>query len=786
VYSFAWLITITKSTDIILMKIFPALLFFISAAAVMGAQEVSPGGPDFVAESDVTWTCPGTNENDSMPLGNGDLAANVWTEPNGDLVLLVAKADAWTETGKLVKLGRVRIQWHPNPFVGPTPFTQTLKLETGSMELKCGGNSARIWIDANHPVLHVETHLEQPGDFQASLELWRKTEPATGVPVDADAALVMAGDVAPHSAPDTLFPAGADRITWCHFNPDSYYPFVLKQEHLESSIAKYPDPLWHRCFGATLTGPGLVSGDDQTLKSAASGRDFRLDLIALTQRPVASPQMWKSGLDALAGAVEALDGSTAWRAHEQWWREFWNRSWLHVSGTEDAAKVSQGYIMQRYMVAASSRGEMPTKYNGGLFTVGHDMPANAKEDKLQHDPDYRAWGDCYWNQNNRLLYWPLIATGDGDLLQPWFEMYLKALPLATDRTRLYYHHAGAHFPETLHFWGVPRLTDFGLNNPSNEIQSHWQKYHIQGSLEVIAQMLDVNDSQPDDPFVRTALVPFADAIVTFYDQHWPRDAAGKIHMAPMQSLETYQLVAVNPTPDIAGLMAVIPRLLALSTNLTTDQQRVAWAKTLKDLPPLPLGRTAHGKVPPLGVGDANGAPTILPAEGYGKTGNGENPELYVAFPYRLYGVGKPGLPLAQATFAARRSPQNTCWGQDGPQAAVLGLTPVAQKAAIAAFTNYGDQRFPWFWKPAHDWIPDLDNGGDGMITLQLMLLQCDGKRIQLLPAWPKNWTADFKLRAPYQTTVQGHVENGIITHMKVMPEFRSKDIVVVADHEKSR
>jgi hypothetical protein len=336
----------------------------------------------------------------------------------------------------------------------------------------------------------------------------------------------------------------------------------------------------------------------------------------------------------------------------------------------------------------------------------------------------------------------------------------------------------------MNFWGVPRLGDFGMNNPSNEIQSHWQKYHIQGSLEVIAQMLDVNDYQPDDNFVRTSLVPFADAIVAFYDQHWSRDAAGKIHMAPMQSLETYQLIAVNPTPDIAGLMAVIPRLLALPTNLTTDKQRSAWAKTFKDLPPIPLGKTAHGKVPPLGVGDINGRPTILPAESYGKTGNGENPELYVAFPYRLYGVGKPDLKLAQDTFAARRSPQNTCWGQDGTQAAVLGLTEAAQKAAIAEFTNYGEQRFPWFWKSAHDWIPDLDNGGDGMITLQLMLMQCDGRRIQLLPAWPKDWTADFKLHAPFQTTVEGHVENGKITNLKVAPNARAKDVIILPIDEK--
>jgi len=60
----------------------------------------------------------------------------------------------------------------------------------------------------------------------------------------------------------------------------------------------------------------------------------------------------------------------------------------------------------------------------------------------------------------------------------------------------------------------------------------------------------------------------------------------------------------------------------------------------------------------------------------------------------------------------------------------------------------------------------MDNGGAGMSTLRLMLMECDGKRIQLLPAWPADWTADFKLYAPYQTTVEGHVEHGPLIEPK--------------------
>jgi alpha-L-fucosidase 2 len=736
----------------------------------------------FVSVNDVTWATLGHNENDSMPIGNGDLAANVWTEQNGDLVLLLAKSDAWSELGKLDKLGRVRIHFAPNPFVDPSDFKQVLHLQDSSIEIRNGANAVRVWIDANRPAIHVEAQLEHPATMQASLELWRtQTHPYDEASPDKGGLFGMGNHAVPlNFEADTVMPASAGRVTWYHFNSSSIYPIVLTQEHLESLSQEYPDPLLHRCFGAVMAGPGLVSGDDHTLKSAAPGRILRLDLIGLTKTAAASPEAWQSDLDLLAKKVSAVPIESARKAHRQWWRDFWNRSWIHVSGTEDAKKVSQGFIMQRYMMAASSRGAFPTKFNGGLFTVGHDMAGNVESTPKDHNPDFRQWGSSYWNQNNRLLYWPLVETGDSDLLKPWFDLYLNALPLAKDRTQAYFHHAGASYIETIDFWGLPNLNDFGWDNPTTEVNSEWMRYHIQGTLEIIAQMLDEYDVTRDADFARRDIIPFADAIVTYYNLHWPRGDDGKIKITPAQSLETYQRIAVNPTPDIAGLKSVLPRLLKLPAGMISEEQRSAWSRELADLPAIPIGKMADGKLPPFGKSDPDGAPTILPAESYGKTSNAENPELYVAFPYRLFGVGKPDLNLARNTFAARRFPFNTCWGQDGPQAAVLGLTAVAKKAAIAELTDYGDERFSWFWKAGGDWIPDLDDGGTGMITLELMLTQFDGKRIQLLPAWPNDWTADFKVHAPYRTTVEGHVENGKITGLKVTPQSRAKDVVIVA------
>ena len=64
-----------------------------------------------VSMYDVTWydaVYPGAEFGTaSMPVGNGDAAANVWWH-EGALFALLAKGDAWTEWHDLFKIGRLR------------------------------------------------------------------------------------------------------------------------------------------------------------------------------------------------------------------------------------------------------------------------------------------------------------------------------------------------------------------------------------------------------------------------------------------------------------------------------------------------------------------------------------------------------------------------------------------------------------------------------------------------------------------------------------------------------
>src|SRR5271154_423698 len=57
----------------------------------------------------VAWTTPSTNGSPgSMPIGNGDITANVWVENGGDLMFYIGKSDTWSEGTRFLKVGRVR------------------------------------------------------------------------------------------------------------------------------------------------------------------------------------------------------------------------------------------------------------------------------------------------------------------------------------------------------------------------------------------------------------------------------------------------------------------------------------------------------------------------------------------------------------------------------------------------------------------------------------------------------------------------------------------------------
>ena len=677
---------------------------------------------------DVVWNEPGKGSADSMPLGNGEIGLNVWTDPNGDLLFYIGKTDAWSEHPKadtgFMKVGLVRVSLSPNPYVARKPLVQTLKLHDAEIEAAEAKTLLRVWVDANHPVIHIEMQSDQPLKMKAELTPWY---------TEAD-----------HIAPPEVLRTGKNEVAWFHHNGAGSDPEVLN---------------W--TVGAMMKGDGLVNANAMTLESANASASQVLSIYPFSASETDTKD-WLPEAEKAAAETDAVPLNKAFGAHVAWWDQFWHRSWIFLSGDSEAAEVTRGYILQRFVTACAGRGNYPIKFNGSLFVV--DNPTEtlnpAKNPPRPVSANYRAWGGQYWFQNTRAMYWPRLMAGDFDIMQPLFKMYAQEIKQNAPSVNKFYGHQGSYIAETAAFYAT-------VQNLKLKPVGKFTDYYFTPVLELSMMMLDYYDYTGDKIFARETLVPVAKAGLTFFDQHFPRDAQGKLVLDPDNAIEMYWM-AHNPAPDIAGMRAIIPRLLALPGGMVDEATRNDWKKLLGELPDLP-----HGTV--------KGEKVLLPYEGEQtmKNGNSENPELYAIYPFRLYGLGRPDLDLALSTWKARKIKTTGCWVQDPIQAAMLGLTDEAQKDVIFDLTRKDPRlKFPAFWERGHDYMPDEDNGGNGENGLQEMLMQINGRQIKLLPAWPKDWNAEFKLHAPYETTVEGRVVRGKLVDLKVTPESRKADITV--------
>ena len=750
----------------------------------------------------VVWDNPSTNSSGSMPLGNGDIGLNVWVEENGDLLFFISKTDAFTDSGRLVKLGQVRVRLTPS--LAARPFRQELQLEKGQIAIESGEGVAkitlRVWVDAHNPVIHVEGDSQKEFQAEVGLNVWRtadrdwKGDGNTGYISETPDSLLEKAD--------TVLSQKENRIVWYHHNERTIVPLTLKHQGMESLSPLVHDPILQRTFGGCIHGSGLVAtpveGATQGLRTKTPGRhlDVAIDVLSTQFSKV---EGWLKFLDNMM-EVEKNEAkrSDPWKAHCQWWSQFWNRSWIYVHTPDETAPASteqiaarlwdrqnlqllgtnglhesnhvipavnsgpsgpilnQGYALQRFITACAGRGFYPIKEDGSIFRV------NGKNHDRLADADLRQQGPNYWFLDTATTACgPMLRSGDFEMLQPLFDMYRGMVPMARERTHLMFHHEGIFIPATVYPWGTYQEND-------------WVRWLWQGGIELSSKMLDYYEATGNEYFFKDTLMPIADGVMTFFDQHWKRDEKGKIRMEPACALESCHHV-VNPLPEIAGLHYVLPRLLALPSEKITPTQRATWTRLLADLPEVPMSGKPGEKI-------------FVAAEVIKDRQGDELPELYAVFPYRLHALGCPDFEtgLRSVEHYVPEQPRTVYpfegkaggWRLNPIQVAYVGKSEQAARMVTSNFASHDPgSRFPAFWGPNQVGLPDQSHGGVSMTALQAMLLQVDGRKIYLFPAWPKKWDVQFKLHALFNTTVEGELHEGKVTSLKVSPPSRAADVI---------
>jgi hypothetical protein len=300
------------------------------------AAALPPGPQSPVTPHHLVWDSPSKDCHGSMPLGNGDISLNAWIEPSGDLCFYIGKTDSWDDNARLLKLGKIRVKLDPAPPV--SPFKQELALADGMMAVTYGdGTVLRLWADANHPVVEVAASSNKPVTATATLELWR-TKPETLPSLECSDVMnkAPAGEAAPTVVePDVILPDLKDRVGWYHHNIKSVGPATHARIQGVTGFQR-EDPLRHPTFGAIVTATRPERVNDLTLRSAA-GTDHRFSVHLLTRHP-STPDQWLAAIDQQLTATEQSSHDARFQAHRQWWRDFWNRSWINAeSKTPPAA-----------------------------------------------------------------------------------------------------------------------------------------------------------------------------------------------------------------------------------------------------------------------------------------------------------------------------------------------------------------------------------------------------------------------------------------------------------------
>jgi len=739
---------------------------------------------------DVVWNGASPDASASMPCGGGDIGLNVWVE-NGDLLFYFARSGSFDENNALLKGGRIRVRLRPNPLEGMV--RQELVLRDGAVVVsgKAGGVNVniRVWVDVFRPAVHVDMDGSRPLDAEVTYESWRTADRALSGKENNANSYKWGFRHAPGgrvvTRRDSIHFASGGVEFFHHNEGETVFDVTVHQQGLDPVKSELRDPLRGLTFGGLLLGTDMVPGGKTTgryidtdfegwrLISRRAAKERHI-LLVLHTAQVGAARDWEEGLRSAVAGVR-MQERTAREVTRRWWSDFWKRSFICIGdNTSPEWKVGRNYQLFRYMLGCNAYGSEPTKFNGGLFTYDPSLV----DSSLHATPDFRNWGGGTMTaQNQRLVYWPMLRSGDFELMKPQFEFYLRSLKTAELRSRIYWGHGGACFTEQLEDFGLPNSAEYGWEMPADHDKgveyNAWLEYEWDTVLEFCQMMLETERYSGADihPYI-----PFIESCLRFFDEHYQYlarlrgrrtlDGDGHLILYPGSAGETYKM-AYDASSTIAGLHTVLTRLLELPAGALTDSSRTYFTDMLH-------------RLPPLAFRSFDGHPTIAPARVWERVNNKETMQLYPVFPWGIYGVGRPGLDTAINTYKydtdAIRFRSYIGWKQDNIFAARLGLTSEAASLTLKKLAD-GPRRFPAFWGPGFDWVPDHNWGGSGMIGLQEMLLQTDGKKIYLFPAWPAAWDVHFKLYAPYSTTVEAELRAGKLVSLKVLPEERRGDII---------
>jgi hypothetical protein len=517
-----------------------------------------------------------------------------------------------------------------------------------------------------------------------------------------------------------------------------------------------------------------------------------------------------------AAARKTFAGLT--ESNRNWWHDFWGKSFIHLHSEDEVAdSVERDYNYFLYLLASSSRGKYPTKFNGMLWATGGDK---------------RQWGGQYWGANQSCLYNnSAFAANHTELLDPMFEMYSGMFDSCALAAKQQWGSTGVWFPETVAFDGLAPLPKdiaaemrdlYLMKKPWGErskqfldyatyrvpYSSRWNwigggqwedgkwsitergggpfgpvTHTISRGAKIAYQYWLRYEYTHDERWLRHHAYPVLKGVAEFY-RNFPnvkKQADGKYHIYHVNSNESVQ-DAHDTDEEISSMMGIFPVLIKASEILELDaRMRPVWREFLANLAPLPRSdspevatATRATNAPPMWI---RGYPPTLRGSPLGRPDGNTMPEWF--FDLCTLESDPAIFQIGDATLGTNSGRRAGVLSKIPLTCAVMGRAEAVQVAIPAQFNtnerggilmNRMDLREGAQTTTAQR----LGNASDALHTALCYDLPAgpgQASVLRVFAAWPREWNADYTLLARGGFLVTSAMHKGEIEFVELKSQL---------------
>jgi hypothetical protein len=797
-----------------------ALLSAPLLAAIPGSDAQTPGAPALdlqkvISAADLVYDRPVERSEEGLPVGNGRMGSLVWTTAR-QLRFQINRADVYANDSTSTSF----FERH-NDYCGgcaffdidfggaaatfpESGFPQRLSLYSGQATVEGKDVTARIfgWPERDVIAIDVEDRRSAPG-VSATLRMLRYETKYFGGDLEKFARdhVVMVERIN-HRAASRLVVEG-NRI-------------ALTQDFREGAFC------CKSAVAVAVVGRGaaarIVNETDVALETPSGAGKYTI--------LVASAATFDPNHDVLAEVFANLDAAEAKGPANlavetaNWWRDFWSRGSLHLTSPDGEADfVERNYHYYLYLMAVTSRGKLPPKFNGMLWNTNGDL---------------RTWGAQHWFANLSCYYEALPAANRFDLMEPMYAMYFGMLPAAETAARQQWGSQGMYIPETSYFNGLEKLPDdiasemqdlylrrkpweqrsdrfLEFARTKHPHSSRWN-WILSGSWKEGHWVIADRGAGPYGPvnhnFATTAKIAywFWRRYEYTLDREWLRDRAypmlrgsaefyrhypnvkmgddGRYHIHWVNSNESV-LGARDTDEDLSAMHGILPAAIRAAEILGVDEPlRTAWKDFHGKLPPLPTSEDPEALKPADYRGPRVFVRGLKPVV---KGGGGIAPDAN-SLPMWFFDLCHTQSRDTQTLETARNTFTQFLRNglTDKTPVSVLSKVPIAaasigradavrllvpnQIRALSperatAYKNGGVLANRMTLREGPQAL-DAQRLGRAAEALHLALLQSappapgEDPVIRLVPAWPAEWSADFQLLARGGFLVRASIRGG--------------------------